>query len=377
MAEEKDLYAVLGVSKGASADELRRSYRRLARKYHPDVNPGDKQAEERFKEVSAAYDVLSDTDKRKLYDEFGMAGLREGFDPEKARAYQSWSRGRAATGFGGGEPGFDFDFDVGDIFGDVFGGQQRRRAGEPRRGHGGDLLAVVEIDLAQAIRGSEVQLQVPAAKTCEACQGSGNELGSKERTCPECGGSGRRQVVRGPMRMSAVCPTCGGAGVLRTPCHSCGGSGKQVEQQTVTVRIPPGADDGSRLRVPKRGEPGVGGGPPGDLVIETRVRPHPHFRRQGLDLYLRLPVSLAEAYNGATVEVPTPTGTVKLKIPPRSQQGSEMRLRNKGVARGGQAGDLYVTLDVRVPEVDDEEVRHAVEAASRGYRRPLREGIAL
>jgi molecular chaperone DnaJ len=377
MAEDKDLYAILGVSKSATVDELRRAYRKLARKHHPDVNPGDKAAEERFKEISAAYDVLSSPEKRKLYDEFGMAGLREGFDPARAREYQQWARGREATG----GSGTGFDFDLGDIFGDIFGGAEtatrsaRRSRRAPRGGN--DVLATVEIDLAQALSGSEIQLEVPTPQTCDRCQGSGEEPGRGATTCRDCGGTGKRQAVRGPMRMTRTCPTCGGSGRIAEPCSKCGGQGVVSRTESVTVRIPPGADTGSRLRVAGRGAASTSGGPRGDLIIETRVRPHPHFRREGLDLHLRLPVTVAEAYEGASVEVPTPTGTVKLRVPPHSQQGSELRLRGKGVRRGGARGDLYVMLDVRLPERDDPKVREAFQVASRAYERPLREGIRL
>jgi DnaJ-class molecular chaperone len=308
--DDKDLYAVLGVSRDVKEADLRKAYRRLARKYHPDVNPGNKAAEEKFKEVSAAYDVLNDPAKRQLYDEFGVAGIREGFDPEKARAYQAWSHGRAATGT---DQAAGFDFDLGDIFGDLFaGGRGWRGRGGPQRGQ--DLVAAVEIDLAQAITGAEVQLALPSD---------------------------------GPMRV------------------------------VTTVRIPPGADDGSRLRVAGRGAPGKSGGPPGDLVIETHVRPHPYFTRRGLDLVMKLPVTLAEAFEGSTVEVPTPTGLVRLKVPPRSQQGTELRLRGKGVAKGKKQGDLYVVLDVRLPDEDTPEVRAGLDQASRGYSRPVRDGLRL
>lgn len=375
MAEDKDLYAALGVARSASQDEIRKAYRRLARKHHPDVNPGDKVAEERFKEISAAYDILSSPEKRKLYDEFGMAGLREGFDPEQARSYGRWARGRQATGFAQ-DPGFDFD--LGDAFGDLFGAAApaaRPRTSGRRRGQ--DVVAAVEIELAQALAGTEVALEVPTSRACDRCGGSGDEPGTGARTCPDCGGSGRRQAVRGPMRLMSTCPTCQGTGKLGSPCVRCGGDGVVSSVEPVTVRIPPGADDGSRLRVAGRGAAGVGGGPPGDLILETRVRPHPYFRREGLDLYLRLPLTLAEAYEGATVQVPTPTGVVKLRVPPRSQQGDKLRLKGKGVQRGRARGDLYAVLEVRLPDRDDPQLAEALKAADRAYTRPLREDLRL
>jgi curved DNA-binding protein len=304
MAESRDLYGRLGLSKGASADEIKKAYRTLARKWHPDVNPGP-ESEQRFKEISVAYDVLSDPDRRKLYDEFGDAGLREGFDPEVARAHRHWqSRGDVP-------PGFDeVPFDLGDLE-SFFRREPRRR----RPARGDDLHAVVELDLAEALRGSEIRLQVP--------------------------------------------DPAGG-----TPA-------------TVTVRIPPGADSGDVLTVKGRGLPGPAGGPPGDVVIETRVRPHPHFERDGLDLSLKLPVTWFEAYAGATVDVPTLEGSVKLKIPPRSQTGSRLRLKGKGVARKGKRGDLYAELVVRVPDRADEQLLRALERTSDLYEQPVRAGVSL
>jgi molecular chaperone DnaJ len=352
MAQEKDLYAVLGVPRTVTTAELRKAYRKLARKHHPDVNPGNKAAEERFKEISSAYDVLSDESRRKLYDEFGEVGLREGFDAAKARQYQAWQQGQGSgPGSGrrpaGGGPGgvFEFDLgDLGDLFGDLSGftrgGRERGgRGGRSRRGQ--DVVAHVDVDLAQAISGTEVQIEVPT---------------------------------------SELCPQCGGTGVLsggRTPCGRCHGEGVVSHTDSVTVRIPPGADTGSKLRVPGRGAMGPGGGPRGDLLLETRVRPHPFFRREGLDLHLRLPVTVVEAYEGATVEVPTPTGPVKLRVPPRSQQGAQLRLRGKGVTRGHEQGDLYVTLDVRQPDRDDAKVAKAMAALGEAYLHPVRDGVRL
>ena len=310
MAPERDLYARLGVAKTATGTEIRHAYRKLARQHHPDMNPGDKKAEEQFKDISAAYEVLSDSKKRALYDEFGDVGLREGFDAGKARAYQRQAQqGHHAGGEAGGFGGFDFGggaggFDLHDLFNSMRGGGGATRA---RRGR--DVMASVEIDLVQALRGAEVRFQ--------------------------------------------------------------------TQSDTVTVRIPPGADQGSRLRVSGHGEPGAGGGPPGDLVLETVIRPHPYFRRDGRDLTLRFPVTVDEAYNGATVEIPTPTGKVSLRIPEHSQQGNRLRLRGKGVTRGKQTGDLYVELEVRLPDGGDSKFAEAARAASAAYTKPLRDDLHL
>lgn len=299
MAES--LYDTLGVAKAASADEIRKAYRKLARKHHPDVNPGNKDAEATFKKISAAYEVLSDETKRKNYDEFGDASLQGGFDPDKAREYQRWqnTRQQRSSRFGDESGPVDFDFS------EFFGGRAQRG---PQRGH--DLTAQVEIDLRQAIEGTELAADLP---------GHGN----------------------------------------------------------VRVRIPKGADTGSTLRVPGKGAPGRGGGPPGDLVLEMIVRDHPLLRRDGLDLYLRLPVTLSEAYNGGSVQVPTFDGPVMLKVPPRAQQGAKLRLRGKGVPRKEERGDLIVELDIRLPGRADEALAAALQAADALYDKPVREGLAL
>jgi molecular chaperone DnaJ len=377
MADVKDLYAALGVSKTASDDEIRKAYRKLARKLHPDVNPGNKEAEEKFKQASAAYETLSDKDKRKLYDEFGADSLAGGFDPEKARAYQRWQSSRSAGGGGGGFSADDGDgvFDLDDLIARATG--RGRAARQAWQQPGRDIVATVELDFVEALRGLQVSVEVPVRKACPTCDGSGDQPGTERKTCPECNGSGRKQVVKGPMKMMTACPTCGGQGVLRSPCSTCAGAGAVETRETVKVRIPPGADDGSELRVRGRGTPGTGGGPPGDLVIVTRVRPHPYFRREGTDLHLRLPVRIDEAYLGASIEVPTPSGPVTMKVPALSQPGARLRLRGKGVTVGKEQGDLYVELDVRLPDREDAAFGEQLRAAQGLYQRSPREGISL
>jgi DnaJ-class molecular chaperone len=329
MAAAKDFYAALGVARTATEEEIRRAYRQLARKHHPDRNPGDKAAEERFKEISNAYAALSDADKRKLYDEFGEEGLRGGFDPAQARAYRQWAGARGAgAGAAGWGDSMPFEFDLEDLF---------RGAGRRGWANGGeDVVVVVELDFAQALRGTELEVRVPTVQVCTAC-----------------GGTAKR----------------------RRRCTTCHGTGRVTSEDTHKIRIPSGADDGSELRVRGRGAPGMHGGAPGDLVIRTRVRPHPSFRRVGLDLHLRLPVTIDEAYLGASIEVPTPDGPVQMKVPPKSTSGTTLRLRDKGVPRGGRRGDLYVELVAQVPDRDDAKLAAALGDGARLYSRPVREGI--
>ena len=267
MAAKQDYYEVLGIKRDAKPEEIKKAYRRLARKYHPDVNPGDKTAEEHFKQIATAYEALSNQDKRKLYDEFGSEGLRSGFDPEHARAYQRWTEERATSG--AREQDIPIDFDFGDLF-------RARDVSAPRRSRQGfvlageDLHTTLELDFVTALRGTRISVQVPAVVTCSTCTGSGEEPGSAPEMCPECHGSGKLQLGNGPMKITTVCRSCGGDGKIHKACASCAGTGLLQTQQTVEVRIPPGADDGSELRVRGKGGPGIGGGPPGDLLIRTR-----------------------------------------------------------------------------------------------------------
>jgi molecular chaperone DnaJ len=381
MATEPDLYATLGVSKTASEDEIKSSYRKLARKHHPDVNPGKPEAEEKFKALSAAYEVLSDRTKRALYDEFGMEGLRGGFDPEQARSYRRWAdaRGAGARATGGSQGdagGVPFDFDLSDLFGQARG-RQPHGDDTPFPIDGEDLFATVELDLATALRGTELELRVPSRAPCSVCSGSGERPGSQPHTCSSCDGTGRSQVVRGPMRMVAACPNCGGTGKIHDPCDNCHGQGFTTSEQTLRIRLPAGAAEGDELRVRGKGSPGLFGGAAGDVIIRTHVKPHPHFERDGLDLTLKLPITIGEAHRGGAISVPTPTGPVQMKIPARTQQGARLRLKGKGVTRGTAHGDLYVVLDVRLPDSDDPALSERLADTDRFYSKNLREGVEL
>ena len=382
---ERDLYKILGVNRGASQDEIRKVYRKLARKYHPDINPGNKEAEAKFKEISGANDVLGDPEKRTLYDEFGEAGLASGFDAEKARSYRQWQDQASRTGArarsGGGFGAQEFDMgDLGDIFGDLGGmfgrGRQTTRSSGPKRGQ--DMEAATDIDFLDAVRGFQTALTIQRPVTCETCQGTGTKPGSSPKTCPECNGTGTKQVVDGPLQFRQTCPRCGGAGEIPgDPCPTCGGAGRVLKPETIRVNIPPGAESGRRIRIPGKGEAGVRGGPPGDLYITPRIRPHPFLTRSGRDLTMDLPITVGEAVSGATVEVPTPSGPVKVKIPPGAQSGRLLRVKGKGVPAHGKspAGDFYLRLMVQVPK--NGVAREAVEKIDQAYTEDVRKDLRL
>ena len=370
-----DYYKTLGVARGASQEDIRKAYRKLARKFHPDINPGNKDAENKFKELSVAYDVLSDEKKRKLYDEFGEAGLASGFDADKARSYQRWQEQSAQAGGGGG---FEFNMDdLGDLFGGLGGifrrGQKTQRG--PMRGQ--DIESSMDIDFLDAVRGFQTAITLQRSISCEVCHGSGAKPGSAPTTCPECNGTGSKSVAQGPMQFSQTCPRCNGKGQLPgDPCAACRGTGRVVRPDTIRVNIPPGAEPGKRIRLRGKGEAGVGGGPAGDLFITPRIQPHPILSRSGRDLSMDLPITVGEAVRGANVEVPTPGGTINVKVPAGAQSGQQLRIRGKGVAAHGQtpAGDLYLRLMVRVPKekLGDDVVEKIDEAYGEDVRKDVR-----
>ena len=358
---KQDYYELLGVPRKASAKDIRAAFRKLARKYHPDLNPGDKSAEEKFKQLQEAYDVLSDSKKRQMYDEHGF--YSENFNP-----------GAGAPRGGGGEQDVNFDFggfDFGgggaegvggggnfrDLFSQFFRGGGRGRAMEPEVETGGDLEYQIEIDFWDAVRGAVKKLQITRLDTCETCHGTG-AIGSPQ-TCPVCNGSGMVQQAAGKMRFNVPCTRCGGTGKIRTPCQTCGGEGRVRKTETIEVRIPPGVTSGARLRVPGKGNAGTMGAPAGDLYLRVEVRPHAFFERRGNDLYTKVPVTVSEATLGAKIEVPTIDGRSLVRIPPGTNSESTLRLREKGVpnARSGSRGDQYVEIQVVVPKPTDERVR--------------------
>ncbi|MET0730279.1 MAG: molecular chaperone DnaJ [Solirubrobacterales bacterium] len=327
----RDFYEVLGVGRGASAEELKKAYRKLAREYHPDRNPGDAAAEERFKEVQQAYDTLSDPEKRKQYDAGGMFA---GF-------------GGGGRGPGGGPTGFASD--LGDIFSTLF----RRGGPEQQPARGRDLETEVQLGFQQAMDGTEIPVTVPKQATCKTCSGTGARPGTMPIVCPRCEGRGVDTESQGFFSISQPCPQCGGAGqVIEDPCPTCGGSGLTLQRKRYRVRIPAGVRDGSRIRVRGKGEDGPRGAPPGDLYVVTRVTPSPVFRqRPDGNLEVKLPITVPEAIQGATVEVPTLNGTKRIRVPAGTQHGTVQRLRGEGPpeASGGKRGDILYRLEVQMP----------------------------
>ncbi|HKV47897.1 MAG TPA: molecular chaperone DnaJ [Candidatus Acidoferrales bacterium] len=359
-----DYYELLGVPRKASVKDIRAAYRKLARKYHPDLNPGDKSAEEKFKQIQEAYETLSDTKKRQMYDQFGFNVPGAGGVPPSGGGYGGVSPEDIHFDFGG----FDFGGagaqgggggSFRDLFSQFFRGataaQQPVREHEP----GTDLEYQIDISFAEAMRGTVKKLNFTRLDVCNICHGRGFEPG-EEKTCPTCGGTGRVTQTGGKMRFQVTCSRCGGSGKLRTLCRNCGGEGRVQKVETLDVRIPPGAQTGSRVRVAGRGNAGVQGGPPGDLYIIMNVQPHAFFDRRGDDLYTVVPITVTEASLGAKVEVPTIDGRSQVRIPPGTNSGTKLRLREKGAPsarQSGKRGDQIVEVQVVVPKPEDERVR--------------------
>ncbi|WP_119352583.1 molecular chaperone DnaJ [Azohydromonas sediminis] len=339
MAAKRDYYEVLGVPRNASDDDIKKAYRKLAMKYHPDRNQGDeaKKAEEKFKEAKEAYEMLSNPQKRAAYDQFGHAGV----DPNMGMG----RGGPGPDGFGGFAEAF------GDIFGDLFGAAGGRRGGKQVY-RGSDLSYAMEITLEEAAHGKETQIRIPSWDNCETCHGSGAKPGTSPKTCPSCGGSGTVHLRQGFFSIQQTCPHCHGSGkIIPEPCPSCGGAGKIKKQKTLEVKIPAGINEGMRIRSAGNGEPGTNGGPPGDLYIEIRIKPHDVFERDGDDLHCTVPVGLTTAALGGTIEVPTLGGKAEIELPEGTQHGKTFRLRGKGIKglRSSYPGDLYCHIAVETP----------------------------
>lgn len=354
----KDLYETLGVARDASQDELKKAYRKLARRYHPDKNPDDAAAEERFKEVQGAYDVLGDPEKRARYDRLGP------------RLF--------AGAPGAGEGAFRFEgFDLGDLFGNLFGGAPGGRAGRAQRGR--DVEAAVGLSFEDSLQGATVFVPVELDVECDACRGSGAEPGTRPVVCPECAGRGVVSQSQGLFALSQPCPRCAGNGtVVEKPCQACSGAGRARRLKRYQVRIKAGVRDGTRIRLAGKGEPGYGGGPPGDLYVTTRVSASPLYERRGSDLVIDVPVTYAEAALGASVDVPIPDGSIALKVPAGSQDGKLLRVRGKGAPKlnGSGRGDLLARLHVSVPTKLTKAEREAIENLQRVSRENPREAFA-
>ncbi|MCW5963952.1 MAG: J domain-containing protein [Bryobacterales bacterium] len=368
MATE-NYYETLGVGKKASAEDIRKAYKKLARKFHPDLNPGDKVAEDRFKKLQEAYNVLSDVKKRDIYDQYGFysdnipPGGAGGARTSPGMDFNGFDFGdfASAAGATGGAGGFSAQGGAGfrDLFEQFFRGQGTEgRPRGPAPQSGSDLEYALDIDFWQAIGGTQVRLAISRQDQCATCGGTG-AAGGAETVCPQCHGSGTVEQAAGAMRFRMACSSCGGTGRLRNTCSVCRGDGRVLRQETVEVRIPPGARTGSRLRIAGKGNAGSAGAPAGDLYITTRVRPHPVFHREGDDIHLQLPVSVSEAGLGARIEVPTIDGKATLRIPPGTQNGQKLRMREKGVlnAKSASRGDQIVEVVLRAPDIRDEQVR--------------------
>jgi len=360
---KQDYYDLLGVPRKANAKDIRTAFRKLARKYHPDLNPGDKSSEEKFKQLQEAYDILSDSKKRQMYDQYGFYSDNippggPGAGPQQDGEGVNFDFGGFDFGGGSGAQGGAASFR--DLFSQFFRGG-RGAGGEPEHEPGGDLEYQIEIDFWDAVRGAVKKLTITRLDTCDTCHGTG-AIGSAQ-TCPTCHGSGTIQQAAGKMKFNVPCTRCGGTGKIRKVCPTCSGEGRLRRTETIEVRIPAGVASGSRVRVPGKGNAGTMGAPPGDLYLRVDVRPHSFFERRGDDLYTKVPVTVTEATLGAKVEVPTIDGRSLVRIPPGTNSGKTLRLKEKGVpsARSGARGDQYVEIQVVVPQPTDERVRNLMK----------------
>jgi molecular chaperone DnaJ len=351
---KRDYYEVLGLSRGASEQDIKAAFRRLAKDCHPDRNPGDKSAEQKFKELNEAHETLRDPQKRAAYDQFGHAA----FDGH-------------ARGFGP-----DFASSMSDIFDDLFGEFMGGRRGSRQRGgreRGADLRYNMEIDLAEALTGKTAQIRVPTSVTCEACTGTGANAGTQPSTCPTCAGAGKVRATQGFFTIERTCPSCQGRGeIINDPCGSCRGSGRVVKERTLSVNIPAGVEDGTRIRLAGEGEAGLRGGPAGDLYIFLAIKPHEFFQRDGADIFCRVPISMTTAALGGNIDVPTVDGSkTRVKVPEGTESGKQFRLKGKGmpVLRSKTVGDLYIQVEVETPKNLSRKQRELLEAFERESNR--------
>lgn len=332
---KRDYYEVLGVARDADEEAMKKAYRRLAMKYHPDRNPDDKSAEDKFKEAKEAYEILSDASKRAAYDRFGHAGVDQ------------------QAGMGAGGPGFGSFADAfSDIFGDIFGGAGGRGGGRSSVYRGADLRYNLEITLEQAAHGTDTKIRIPSSEECGTCKGTGAKPGTQPKTCGTCGGAGQVRISQGFFSIQQTCPTCHGTGkVVTDPCGTCHGAGRVKTHKTLAVKIPAGVDDGDRIRLAGEGEPGSNGGPPGDLYVQLAIKAHPVFQREGADLHCEMPITFATAALGGEIEIPTLDGSAKIRIPAETQSGKTFRLKGKGIKalRASVHGDLFCHVVIETP----------------------------
>ncbi len=335
MANKKDFYEILGINRDASDEDIKKSYRKLAMKYHPDRNPDSKDSEEKFKEAKEAYEILSEPEKRRAYDAYGHAGV----NPQMGG-------GQGGEGFGGFSEAF------GDIFGEIFGGRGGAGRGGQQVYRGADLRYNMDITLEQAARGTETKIRIPTLDDCETCKGTGAKPGTTAKTCQTCNGQGQVRMQQGFFSIQQTCPTCHGTGkVIPEPCTACNGAGRVKKHKTLSVKIPSGVDDGDRIRLSGEGEAGVNGGPPGDLYVVVQLKPHAVFQRDGADLHCEMPITFTVAALGGEIHIPTLDGEAKIKIPAETQSGQVFRLRGKGIrpVRQTSAGDLMCHVVVETP----------------------------
>jgi len=358
---KRDYYEVLGVQKNASKDEIKKAYRKLAIQYHPDKNPGNKEAEEKFKEATEAYEVLADEKKKAAYDQFGFAGV-----DNMGGQTHDWSNFRGFEDiFGGGDFGSIFD----SIFGTFGGGGGFHRSGGGQNGvrQGSDLRYDLDIAFKDAVFGTKEEIQFLHNESCQACKGSGAAKGAERKTCPTCQGSGQVRHTQSFFSVASTCPNCRGQGfIIEKPCPECGGSGTQKKRIKIAVTIPPGVENGRRLVIPRQGDAGQNGGPAGDLYVIIRIKPHEYFERHEYDLYCAVPISITQAALGAEIRVSTLDGkTIKVKVPPGTQNGKMLRIRDEGVPSGSHRGNLYIKLIVRIPDKLSRRGKELLEELSR------------
>lgn len=371
----KDYYKVLGVDRNASASDIKKAYRKLARKYHPDLNPGDKQAEAKFKEIQEAYSVLSDPKKKKQYDQYGYVG--EAPPPDAGGA------GRGAQySYSRGFEGFDFsDFGTPpfqDFFESIFGGSFRRTQKKPARGQ--DLHYTMKLSFSDAIHGVQTKIKLTRLVACPDCRGKGFSQRGGQQACPQCGGSGHTTIHKGAMRFSTTCPSCGGTGTAQGPrCSTCQGNGLVQTTELINVRIPGGVDNGSKVRISGKGNAGPQGGSPGDLFITVEVIPHSLFRREGSNIYVKVPITVPEATLGSKINVPTLYGKTTIKIPPGTKSGQKFRISGKGAPVPGRKakGDQFVEVSIVPPPFEDEKIRELMEELKKASSQNPRENLGV